>query len=98
MKISKLSPQSNEERAHFELGAMRAKAKKIARRSKQFRVGEQLSEGSLAIDKLASELLKEAGPLLRMPSLADSNSILISQTEMQNALIAQPQVTYEFEC
>jgi len=92
MKISKLSPQSNEERAHFELGAMRAKAKKIARRSKQFRVGEQLSEGSLAIDKLAAELLKEAGPLLRMPSLADSNSILMSQTEMQNALIAQPQV------
>ena len=92
IKIPTLIPQTNEERVQFELGAMKAKNKKISRRAKQFRAGEQLSEGSLQIDKKAAELLAEARPLLRMPSLADSNSILMSRTKIQNAMIAQPQV------
>ena len=92
IKIPTLIPQTNEERVQFELGALKAKNKKISRRAKQFRAGEQLSEGSLQIDKKAAELLAEASPLLRMPKLADSNSTLMSRTEMQNAIIAKPQV------
>jgi acyl-coenzyme A thioesterase 9 len=37
-------------------------------------------------------LLKEAGPLINLPSLADPNSILIESTKLSNAMIAQPQV------
>ena len=92
IKIPTLIPQTNEERVQFELGALNTKNKKISRPEKQFRAGEQLSEGSLQIDKKAAELLVEASPLLCMPSLADSNSTLMSRTEMQNAMIAQPQV------
>ena len=36
--------------------------------------------------------MNEAGPLLNMPSLANPHSILVGQTELQNAEIAQPQV------
>lgn len=43
-------------------------------------------------DKRAAALLNEAGPLLRMPSLADPNTMLMSQTHMSNAMTAQPQV------
>lgn len=35
--------------------------------------------------------MNEAGALLRMPSLADPDTILMSQTEQSNALVAQPQ-------
>jgi len=85
-----LLPQTQEERAHFELGALKAHAKKARRRNK-LTVGEQLTEASLQVDRQAGALLVEAGPLLRMPSLADPNSILMSSTHMQNAMIAQPQ-------
>ena len=32
-----------------------------------------------------------AGPLLRMPSLADPNTVLMDQTTQSNAMVAQPQ-------
>lgn len=102
-KIPTLIPQTNEERAHFELGALKAKSKKQARRAKQqfsftttTGAGEQpllISDLSRTIETQAVDLLKKAGPLLRMPSLADPNSILMSRTEMQNAMMAQPQVS-----
>ena len=95
VKMPSLIPQSNEERVLFELGALKARNKKMSRRAKRFRAGEQLTEGNLQIDKIAAALLEEAGPLLNMPSLADSNSILMSRTEMQNALMAQPQVWFQ---
>jgi acyl-coenzyme A thioesterase 9 len=85
-----LVPQTNEERVHFELGALKAQAKKNRRKNK-LTVGQPLTETSLQIDRQAGALLDEAGPLLRMPSLADPDSILMSSTRMQNAMIAQPQ-------
>ena len=91
VKIPPLIPLTNEDRAHFELGALKAQAKKISRRNK-LEVGQPLTEDSLKVDQLAASLLQEAGPLLRMPSLADPHSILMHNTRVQNAMIAQPQV------
>ena len=90
-RIPPLLPETKEERAHFELGALKAQAKKQSRKNR-IQVGQPLTEGSLKIDQEAAALLEEAGPLLRMPSLAASNSILMGSTAMQNAMIAQPQV------
>jgi len=90
IKISPLIPETDEERAHFELGAVKANAKKQARRSK-LELGRPLSETSLKIDQRAAELLDEAGALLRMPSLADPCSVLMDQTAQSNAMVAQPQ-------
>lgn len=85
-----LLPQTNEERVHFELGAMKAQAKKN-RRMNKLTVGQPLTDASLQVDRQAAALLNEAGPLLRMPSLANPKSILMNSTQMQNAMIAQPQ-------
>lgn len=90
IKICPLIPQTEEERVHFELGAVKAQAKKVARRNK-IQVGRPLSEESLAIDIRAAELLDAAGPLLRMPSLADTSTILMDATAHSNAMVAQPQ-------
>lgn len=86
-----LTPETMEERAHFELGALKAQAKKVARKHK-FHLGQPLTEVSLELDKHAAALLQEAGPLISMPSLADPHSILMASTKMQNAMIAQPQL------
>lgn len=91
LKMCPLLPQTSEERAHFELGALKAKSKKLARQNK-LKVGQPLTEVGLQTDKEAAALLAEAGPLLNMPSLADPHSILMKHTKMQNAMIAQPQV------
>lgn len=88
--ISPLLPETDEERAHFELGAVKASAKKAARRNR-LRLGRPLSEQSLKIDARAAQLLDEAGPLLRMPSLADPHAMLMTQTSQSNAMVAQPQ-------
>jgi acyl-coenzyme A thioesterase 9 len=77
-----LTPETSEERAHFELGARRAQAKKRARKNKD----------KLVDDETADALLKQAGPLINMPSLADPHSILMTSTKMQNAMIAQSQM------
>ena len=91
IKIAPILPQTSEERAHFELGALKAKNKKMVRRGKIV-VGKQLTEEAIKIDKLAAELLEQASTSLRMPSLADPSVILMGATEMQNAMVAQPQV------
>jgi acyl-coenzyme A thioesterase 9 len=90
ISIPPLIPETDEERAHFELGAVKAQARKEARRNK-VELGRPLSEQSLKIDARAKRLLEEAGPLLQMPSLADPNTMLISQTLQSNAMVAQPQ-------
>jgi acyl-coenzyme A thioesterase 9 len=82
--IPPLLPQSPQEKTAFQAGAARAAAKKKRR--------HQRKGTSPEIDDLADALLKEAGPLLNMPSLADPHSILMQATKMQNAMIAQPQV------
>ena len=90
IRISPLLPETDEERGAFELGALKAQAKKAARKNK-IQIGRPLSEESLKIDTRASLLLEEAGTLLRMPSLADQDTMLISQTAQSNAMVAQPQ-------
>lgn len=86
-----LLPSTPEERALFELGALKAQAKKQNRRDK-LQVGKPMTENSLKVDLLAASLLEKSGPLLRMPSLADPHSILMHNTKMQNAMVAQPQM------
>jgi len=91
-KICPLSPETSEERALFELGALKAAKKKENRKRGQNFVGKTLTEDDMKMEQRAEQLLEEAFPLLHMPSLADSQAILMSQTVLQNTLIAQPQV------
>jgi acyl-coenzyme A thioesterase 9 len=44
------------------------------------------------VEEPATALLQEAAPLLTMPTLADGGAVLLKDTAMQNAMIAQPQV------
>ena len=90
IKISPLIPETDEERVHFELGAVKAQAKRAARKNK-IQIGQQMSDESLQIDIRAAKLLEEAGTLLKMPSLADPNTILMDETAQGNAMVAQPQ-------
>eukprot|EP00978_Attheya_sp_CCMP212_P003918 scaffold8359_cov53-Attheya_sp.AAC.3 len=83
--ICPLLPQTDEEKAYWDAGAKRAATKKLARQQKSQATTSDKAD-------VASKLLAEAAPLIRMPSLADPNSILMDQTAMQNAMIAQPQV------
>ncbi|GMI04345.1 hypothetical protein TrLO_g10866 [Triparma laevis f. longispina] len=46
---------------------------------------------TLQMEHLASTLFSKSGPHLKMPSLACPSQILISQTELHNSFIAQPQ-------
>jgi acyl-coenzyme A thioesterase 9 len=89
--VPHILPETQEEKVHFEMGALKANAKKSARKNK-LRFGEQLSDVALRIDQRAALLLEEAAPLLKMPSLADPNSILMDRTVLSNAMVAQPQV------
>lgn len=91
IRISPLLPETDEQRAHFELGAVKAQAKKERRKTMKLQLGRPLSEQSLKIDARAASLLEEAGPLLRMPSLADPDTVLMDQTAQSNAMVAQPQ-------
>jgi|AntRauTorckE5430_2_1112549.scaffolds.fasta_scaffold00332_6 acyl-coenzyme A thioesterase 9 len=91
VKICPLVPETSEERALFELGAFKAAKKKEARK-KRSRVGIQLTEEAIEMESRAEQLVSDAFPLIRMPSLADPQAILMSHTQMMNTLIAQPQV------
>ena len=92
IKICPLVPETSEERALFELGALKAAKKKQSRKRGMFSVGKQVTEEDVDMEKRAEQLLQEAFPLLQMPSLADSESILMQNTVLTNTLIAQPQV------
>jgi acyl-coenzyme A thioesterase 9 len=84
MHITPLLTQTAQEQADFGLGAKKAALKKERRKQHQ-----QVKEG---VQNHAELLLHEARPLLlNMPSLAARDSIQMSATKMQNALIAQPQ-------
>ena len=92
-KICPLVPETSDERALFELGALKTAKKKEARKKRNsMGVGQVVSEEAAAIEKSAQQLLSDAFPLLRMPSLANPGAILMSHTLMQNNMIAQPQV------
>ena len=91
-KICPLLPETSEERALFELGAMKAAKKKQSRKRGMYSVGKQVTEEDIQMEERAAQLLEQAFPLKHMPSLADVQSILMSHTVYQNTLIAQPQV------
>jgi len=87
MIIPPLEPETWLEKDQFEAGQRRAQLRKEARKkSRNF-------ETSLdsEVEKLAAELLFEAGPLKNIPSLANPHSILMEQTKLQNCELAQPQ-------
>ena len=86
LKIPPLAPETLLEQEQFENGKKRAALKKEARKK-----GNTLSVDP-EIEKTALALMNEAGPLLNMPSLANPHVILIGQTQLQNAEIAQPQL------
>jgi acyl-coenzyme A thioesterase 9 len=97
LRIPPILPETAQEEQFFQEGAARAALKKKMRqRQKQPALLQQQqsqaeSFPSALLNEMAESYLAEAGPLLNMPSLADPHSILMSQTKMQNALIAQPQ-------
>ena len=85
--IPPVLPQTPPEEEDFKAGQLRAAAKKVRRQQEK----NELNTPSAAQTR-ARDLLREAGPLLNMPTLADPNSILIQSTKLSNAMIAQPQV------
>lgn len=91
VKICPLIPETSEERALFELGALKTAAKKAAR-ANGIGNGKPLTAEAMQMENRAEQLMNDAFPLLRMPSLADPNAILMAHTQMQNCMIAQPQV------
>lgn len=90
-KICQLQPETAEERALFDLGALKAAQKKQIRNRGIYSVGKHITEEDVNMEKRAEQLLEEAFPLLHMPSLSDPQSILMKNTMLQNTLIAQPQ-------
>jgi len=82
-----LVSDSVEERSAFEKGRAAAQRKKELRSA----LACNSHSYTLDVDKLAKELLAQATPLLTLPTLAPPELILLNQTELQNALIAQPQ-------
>ena len=87
MKIPPLDPQTWLEKDQFEAGKRRAQLRKELRK-KQKNFETPLDP---EIEKVAMGLLKEAGPLKNVPSLANPKSILMEQTKLQNCELAQPQ-------
>ena len=87
MKIPPLDPQTWLEKDQFEAGKRRAQLRKEARK-KQKNFETPLDP---EIEKVAVELLREAGPLKNIPSLANPHAILMEQTKLQNCELAQPQ-------
>lgn len=86
-KIPPILPETNLERKYFEDGAKRAAKKK------ELRKASKTPHANEEVETRANELLQKASALLTMPSLADPHTILMSQTKMQAAECAQPQVT-----
>ena len=87
MKIPPLEPQTWLEKDQFEAGKRRAQLRKEAR--KQQKNFETPLDPH--VEKVAVELLRDAGPLKNIPSLANPQSILMEQTKLQNCELAQPQ-------
>ena len=103
MPIPSIVPQTPEEKQEFQNGNHRAQLKKQHRKklgmitnnnnkTKQEETPGQVVDRHERIEAMAQELLNDASPLLNLPSLANPHDILMDQTAMQNAMIAQPQV------
>lgn len=84
--IAPLLPETFAEHKEFEAGRHRSEVKRLARK--------KAKEGlfvDAAIEQAAQRLWREAGPLKNMPSLANPNCVLVTQTEMETVEVAQPQ-------
>ena len=101
MAIPPIVPETAEEIKEFQDGAQRALLKKQHRQHHQEHVESSNNSNNNKnnnnptanrIETLARELLQQSSALLNLPSLANPHDILIDQTAMQNAMIAQPQV------
>jgi acyl-coenzyme A thioesterase 9 len=89
LRIPPLEPQTWIEKDLFEAGKRRAEERKLARKRLQnFEIPLDPE-----IEKQALQMLREAGPLKNIPSLANPHSILADQTKQQNCEIAQPQTS-----
>jgi acyl-coenzyme A thioesterase 9 len=92
IRIPAVLPTTEKEKTSFAAGASRAAYRKERRKLHLPQVASSPSSmESSEVDTIASQLMIEAGPLLTMPSLADPHAILLKDTVMQNAMVAQPQ-------
>mmetsp|Transcript_6414 Transcript_6414/g.15879 ORF Transcript_6414/g.15879 Transcript_6414/m.15879 type:complete len:469 (-) Transcript_6414:176-1582(-) len=87
-KLPPLDPQTWLETDQFEAGKRRAQLRKEARKKQKHYDTPLVDEDTEAA---ATGLLREAGPLKLLPSLACPRSILVEQTRQQNFEVAQPQ-------
>eukprot|EP00934_Nitzschia_sp_Nitz4_P009268 Nitzschia sp. Nitz4//scaffold337_size18511//15760//17064//NITZ4_008784-RA/size18511-processed-gene-0.4-mRNA-1//1//CDS//3329548322//9258//frame0 len=85
-KICPLVPESPKEIEAFQDAAHRAEMKKKARKTQR-----NCESYDPEVERVATKLLAEAGPLLNMPSLANPNTILVRRTQLQSVSLAQPQ-------
>uniref|UniRef100_A0A7S4C2Y0 HotDog ACOT-type domain-containing protein n=1 Tax=Chrysotila carterae TaxID=13221 RepID=A0A7S4C2Y0_CHRCT len=85
--INPLMPISEEEKRHYDECEQSSKLQKELRQ----RTPEQRLEAHTKRAKQQQQLLREANTLLTMPSLAPADTVLMTSTETQNALICQPQ-------
>jgi acyl-coenzyme A thioesterase 9 len=83
VRIPAIVPTNDAERIAYAAGAARALVKKNRLEHRQFYE---------SVHEPAAALLQQATPLLTMPTLADRDAVLLKDTTMQNAMIAQPQV------
>jgi acyl-coenzyme A thioesterase 9 len=82
-------PAEGEEARRFAVGAQRDAARKALRQlAKESPTGHTLDQETILS---AHDLLAQSKRLLSMPALADPTEILMSETRLHNALIAQPQ-------
>jgi acyl-coenzyme A thioesterase 9 len=89
LKIPPLDPQTWLEKDQFEAGQRRAQQRKEERK----RLQNFENPLDPAIEKEALRLLRAAGPLRNIPSLANPHNILVQHTKLQNCEIAQPQTS-----
>jgi acyl-coenzyme A thioesterase 9 len=88
MKIPPLKTETLLEEQQFVAGKRRAAAKKKARQNAKSHASGDTSGKFQAI---AEDLLEQAGPVINMPGISSPDSILVSQTELHNCELAQPQ-------
>lgn len=88
--VNSLEPETEEEKARFRDGEARDTARK-ALRAQQASAGTGAQPKSAAYDGRLKALLEEGRIMCEMPALADRDSILISDTQLEYALICQPQ-------
>eukprot|EP00980_Cylindrotheca_fusiformis_P005047 scaffold1069_cov143-Cylindrotheca_fusiformis.AAC.5 len=92
LKIPPLKTETLLEEQQFEAGKRRAAAKKRARkRAKNHAASEEDQRAMQKLEAIAADLMEQAGPVINMPGISSPDIILVSQTELNNCELAQPQ-------